>query len=56
MFQIVKDLLGITTTEFDWLIVTFCMMWISLGVIYIFSLMTVPVNMITNGFERSKRQ
>jgi hypothetical protein len=57
MVQIIKDMLDIEVQDFDFLIVTFCMVFIFMGVQYFFSLLTVPVNMITNSFEkvRSKK-
>lgn len=53
MVQIIKDILGITVNDFDFILVMFSCFWVTVGLFYIFALLTVPVNMITNAFERS---
>jgi len=52
MVQIIKDILGIAVYDFDFLFVLFCCLWLTVGIFYIFAVMTIPINIITNTFER----
>lgn len=52
MVQIIKDIIGYSLVDLDWLFALWSCIFLFLGVQFFFSLLTVPINMITNGFER----
>jgi len=54
IIEMFKDILGITVADYDYIFVIFGCMVVFTGLLYIFALLTVPINMITNAFKKQE--
>lgn len=56
MVQTIRDLLGLVDSTYDIYIVFFSLFMIFVTLQFFYSILAIPVNMITNAFERMARK
>lgn len=54
LIELIKSVIGINVPDFDMVIVMFACAMLLISMVWIYALLTVPINIITNAFQRKK--